>query len=567
MSTPAFDIDEIPFSYAGSWLNLSRVVGLHRRADDIHLVSHVTGLHPVLSLVPMKDGEPAATRVSADPAVLQWTGDDGSTVEAVFASADTVRLRGRGLDMAISDPALELTPFTGSYFYEDPMDGAFVLTSYETGRRYRLQVLAGRAEAVGAGRLGAGERSLTVSGERWELAITEFEAAPPAPVDEVFDAIAERVQDEFDHYVDAIAGWRDERTPAAALAAYVMWSATVEPAGFITRRTVLMSKHWMDKVWSWDHCFNAIALAVGGAADGLEQFLAPFDHQDARGGLPDSITHSEVLYNFVKPPIHGWALQRLREAAPDALGREELVLVYRSLRRWTNFWLHARTAPGRALPHYQHGNDSGWDNATMFDLDRVVEAPDLAAFLVVQLTTLAELSAELGYNDHERWQASAQRIRDALTDELHDEGGFFARGALTGTRSKDGSLLPALTVLAAEHLPPHLNDELAARIRAHLTEWGPATQLVQSEEYEPDGYWRGPIWAPSTVLVEDGLRRAGHTDLADDVRSRFLRLCERSGFAENFDAVTGEGLRDRAYTWTASAYLMLARSLVLERER
>jgi hypothetical protein len=36
-------------------------------------------------------------------------------------------------------------------------------------------------------------------------------------------------------------------------------------------------------------------------------------------------------------------------------------------------------------------------------------------------------------------------------------------------------------------------------------------------------------------------------------------LCERSGFAENFDALTGDGLRDRAYTWTASCYLTFAR--------
>jgi hypothetical protein len=36
-------------------------------------------------------------------------------------------------------------------------------------------------------------------------------------------------------------------------------------------------------------------------------------------------------------------------------------------------------------------------------------------------------------------------------------------------------------------------------------------------------------------------------------------LCETSGFAENFDALTGAGLRDRAYTWTASVYLLLAR--------
>jgi hypothetical protein len=44
--------------------------------------------------------------------------------------------------------------------------------------------------------------------------------------------------------------------------------------------------------------------------------------------------------------------------------------------------------------------------------------------------------------------------------------------------------------------------------------------------------------------------------------SRFRRLCETSGFAENFDALTGEGLRDRAYTWTASTYLALAADAV-----
>ncbi|HOW00152.1 MAG TPA: glycogen debranching protein, partial [Rhodoglobus sp.] len=74
----------------------------------------------------------------------------------------------------------------------------------------------------------------------------------------------------------------------------------------------------------------------------------------------------------------------------------------------------------------------------------------------------------------------------------------------------------------------------------------------------PDGYWRGPIWAPSTVLIESGLRASGFVELADTVSERFRVLCEKSGFAENFDAVTGAGLRDRAYSWTASSYLLLA---------
>ena len=99
---------------------------------------------------------------------------------------------------------------------------------------------------------------------------------------------------------------------------------------------------------------------------------------------------------------------------------------------------------------------------------------------------------------------------------------------------------------------------MAERVKEHLTEWGLATEPVSSPLYESDGYWRGPIWAPSTAIIEDGLRSSGFHELADTVSDRFRRLCERSGFAENFDARTGAGLRDRAYTWTASVYLSLA---------
>ena len=82
-----------------------------------------------------------------------------------------------------------------------------------------------------------------------------------------------------------------------------------------------------------------------------DQFLPPFDHQDESGALPDSVTHSEVLYNFVKPPIHGWALRQLRRRLPQPGRRARLAEVYGGWQRWTAFWLDHRRAPGqRAAP-------------------------------------------------------------------------------------------------------------------------------------------------------------------------------------------------------------------------
>jgi hypothetical protein len=41
-----------------------------------------------------------------------------------------------------------------------------------------------------------------------------------------------------------------------------------------------------------------------------------------------------------------------------------------------------------------------------------------------------------------------------------------------------------------------------------------------------------------------------------------LARAGRGGLAENFDALTGAPLRDKAYTWTASVFLMLANDLL-----
>ncbi|ONI91870.1 glycogen debranching protein [Saccharothrix sp. ALI-22-I] len=557
----SFPITEVPFSCAGSWLDVSPVVAENRVEQDLHLVSHHTGMHAVLALVPLLAGTRAAVAVAATPSVLTWTHDAGR-VALAFETPDTIRITGTTLALSLTAAHAVLTPFSGTYFYRDPVTDSYVFTSYETGRRYRVTVLAGTVEAIGDQALGTHERGVVVSAEAgdWEVVVETYRTSrAPFRSEKRFDEVVRDRAGQFDAFLDAIAPWRDESTPAAALAAYLLWSATVDPEGFVRRPAVLMSKHWMDKVWSWDHCFNALALAGGEPELAWDQFLAPFDHQDESGALPDSVTHSEVLHNFVKPPIHGWALGQLRRRLNRPLDRSQLEIAYRRLDAWTGFWLDHRRAPGHSLAHYQHGNDSGWDNATTFDGGGLVESADLAAFLVLQMRQLAALADELGQGDDARkWEARAADMLVALLDELWDGDRFTSRDPITGAHRTTDSLLELMAVILGEHLPEEHRRRLGARVERHLAHSGLATEPTDSPHYESDGYWRGPVWAPSTVLIEDGLRRGGFTELADLVGTRFRAVCEKSGFAENFDAKTGGGLRDRAYTWTASAYLLLA---------
>ncbi|MDQ1050909.1 amylo-alpha-1,6-glucosidase [Streptomyces sp. V4I2] len=564
-SGPAFSVHDIPFSTHGSWFDISPVVAEKTYAEDLHLVSHQNGMHAVLRLMPLDGatGERAETHVEATPGLLSWIGATGRA-DLAYESPDTVRLRGTGLPLRVAAAAPTLTPFSGTYFFHDAAAGAHVFTSYETGRRYRVTVLSGTVtDTFGSQALGSADRGLTVAADAdgpWEIAIEELDTArPPYVSAAAFGKIVEAARNSFADFVDTVAPWRSSATPAAELAAYVIWSATVRPAGLVTRPAVLMSKHWMDKVWSWDHCFNALALAPGCPELAWDQYHLPFDHQDESGALPDSVTHSEVLHNFVKPPIHGWAFGHLRRRLSTPLGQAELAETYDRLERWTDFWLTTRRAPGAALPHYQHGNDSGWDNATTFDPERVVVTADLAAFLVLQLHQLAQLASELGWPEKaRRWTRTAAATQAAMLDQLWTGERFVARGVGSGDTWSSASLLDLMPIVLGEHLPDEVSGVLAGRLEAHLTAYGLATELPTSPHYRSDGYWRGPIWAPATVLVEDGLRRAGHHRLADEVSARFRALCETYGFAENFDALTGTGLRDRAYTWTAGSYLLLA---------
>ncbi|UOX90722.1 glycogen debranching protein [Amycolatopsis sp. FBCC-B4732] len=554
--TAEFSVGEIPFSRAGAWFGLSPVLSATRRADDVHVVSHRHGLHPVLALVPERDGHRAATDVSADPAVLTWR-SSGGRITAAFPDAGSLRIAGTGLGMSIIAAEPALTPFTGPYFFADP-SGAAVFTFYETGNRLRLTLLSGHWTHVGEQELGTARRGVTVGadGGPWEVALEEISTgATPYVSTEDFPRAAAAARGDFTGFADAVAPWRDHSTPAAELACYVLWSATVAPAGFLARPAVLMSKHWMNKVWSWDHCFTALALAPGAPELAWNQYQLPFDHQDGLGALPDSVTHAEVLRNFVKPPIHGWALAHLRGRLPGGLPDPELA--YRQLAAWTSFWLDHRRAPGQRLPYYEHGNDSGWDNATVFAGERLVVTADLAAFLVLQLKELAALARVVGDTTTD-WARRADTLLAALLAELWDGSFFGSRTVRTGTSQRGSSLLDLMPIVLGEHLPRDVFERLCVRVAEHLTPVGLATELPSSPHYEPDGYWRGPVWAPVTVLVEDGLRRGGATDLADEVSSRFRRTCEQHGFAENFDALTGAGLRDHAYTWTAGAYLLLS---------
>ncbi|MBD3321323.1 MAG: hypothetical protein GF350_09540 [Chitinivibrionales bacterium] len=192
--------------------------------------------------------------------------------------------------------------------------------------------------------------------------------------------------------------------------------------------------------------------------------------------------------------------------------------------------------------------------------------PDLAAFLIVQMETLGELAGTLGKDSEGRtWRDKSARMLKALIHELWREDTFIARRTHDSKEVACQSLLPCVPILLGERLPEGIRSTLRCRIGTFLTNYGLATEHPDSPAYTPDGYWREPIWAPSTYIILCGLRACGYENTANTLAERFCTLCRASGFAENFNALTGESLRDPAYSWTSSVFLLCAQMLNKEK--
>jgi len=556
-----YDIADVPFSTFGSYMSVAVLTGKRAPGEQAGLYarSHHNGAHPLFRIAAARDGGEVVAEIDAAPTLVSLS-DAGGGIDLCFDGPGTLRMRGRGLGAV-------LEPVKGSVSYATT-DRLMTINVRAATRRFQVECLSGSLALRGGWQAG-GRREptrLEVSPDdagQWEIAIDEF-TSTWTPRDRTdFETCAAAVAGQFADFLAAMPPATAELAQPRELAAYVDWSAVVAPLGLLARPAMLMSKNWMCNVWSWDHCFNAQALTPGRAELAWDQMLVVADHQDQFGCLPDSVNDVDKHYNFSKPPIHGWTVGEMLRRSPEPPPGDVLNAMYDSISRQVKWWLTYRRYEGDVLPYYLHGNDSGWDNGTLFDKGVPLIAPDLAAFLVISCDELANMADMTGRADEAGpWRQQADELMAALMEQLWQGDRFVALATRARTPVVCESLIPCMPILLGKRLPQPVIDAIVASLRRLLTEWGLATEHPQSPAYAENGYWRGPIWAPSTYLAVCGLERCGEHELAREIAQRFCRLCAKSGFAENFDALRGLPLCDRAYTWTASVFLLLAEKLL-----
>ena len=561
-----FDISKIPFSRYGSYMALASLPANwqgHGNAPGLYLKNVSDSANsPLVAKIDLSDIDFSCELKGGS--LTAFAND--STYDFCYPDPHTLLVCGSAGSHMTLDFMTENGPY--DYIYERKIDGksCYVANCYKNNTSFVIWAQYGDIALEQRWREQSSEFSrLKISGERgFLLIIKEIPTEWDGIVCEYdFDDCREAVADEFNDFLSgypAISQYDD----LTVLGAYINWSAYVSPRGFLKRPAMLMSKNHMTNVWSWDHCFNALALSCKNPEAAWEQYMLVFDFQDESGRLPDSVNDSKIIWNYVKPPIHGWALMKMLENGMQPT-REQLAEAYAKLSKHTHWWLNYLDFDGDGLPEYAHGNDSGWDNSTVFAAVPPVCSPDLQAFLILQIDALSELATRLKMpDDAEMWKHKSEDMLNLFFDKCFKNGLPIAFRSGSYEVIENKSLLPYLCLVLGEKLPEEYRRKIIESLKSggFIIEHGFATESLDSPAYRGDGYWRGPIWAPSTVILCDGLKRCGEVGLARSAAEKFLKMCQKSGFAENFNAKSGEGLRDRAYTWTSSGAFILAQEFL-----
>jgi hypothetical protein len=563
----SIDITRIPFSRYGAYVSVTAKEG--KSALTVHNVRKRFQEGPAFEVLPLRDGRAVDCKISASPSAVVCTAPEGK-LRIYIRDDETLVFDSENLDLyfrslvgySYGSEAGEgkfrviLAGSKDYAFFSVPrgsagMCGPYTVEHIHEWNGYPVNKKADLLVSCNDGKALAALKISMVEAEEIQ--------GPVLP-----DQETEIIQKEWESFLSKmpVTTGSDEEKEFARLTWYNLWSSFVRARDVYHYDTMLMSKKTMSSVWSWDHCFNALAMAGVGSREALEQFLAPFVLQAPNGALPDMWNpNAEIVWGVTKPPIHGWCFGKLMDKFEYP--EETLKEVYKYLEKWTGWWFSFRDEDHDGIPSYPQGCDSGWDNSTVFDNGYFVESPDLSAFLVLQMNTLARIAEKLeDAANVSRWKEKAGELLSGMLAHFWKGDQFVpVLSHSHAFRPDPSSLLSHIPVALGNLLDKDKLDSIAGIIeKRFLTEHGLATEAPDSPRYESDGYWRGPIWAPSTYLIVDGLRRGGHARLAEIIARRYLNMsCYiAKGNYENFDALTGMGLRAPGYTWSASVYMLLS---------
>lgn len=316
-----------------------------------------------------------------------------------------------------------------------------------------------------------------------------------------------------------------------------------------------------------------------------------------------------------KPPLAAWAVWNVYKETNDI---EFLKEMYPKLVDYHNWWYTNRDHDKNGIAEYggmvhpaNNSEDeiilaaaweSGMDNATRFDKEGFgsddagvhvfenkdnngntvgysinQESVDLNSYLYAEKGFLKSIADILGKTeDSQKYEVEAKNVGEYIRNNMFDkETGFFydlqinedgSEKKLLVNRGKGTEGWMPLWAKVATQDEAELVKENMMDPNKFNTYMPLPTASKDNPKFNPNKYWRGPVWMDQALYGIESLQNYGFKDEAETLTKKLFDNAEGligdGPIRENYNPETGQGLHTKNFSWSASAYYLLYKNVL-----
>jgi hypothetical protein len=348
---------------------------------------------------------------------------------------------------------------------------------------------------------------------------------------------------------------------------YTLWSYLIDPTMTIDHTMILMIGTAIAS--QWQMCQNAVALQEH-MEIAMDLLLGPLDRVSSVGQFADLYDDGSVVTQFIKPPMHGWAIKQIMKNHDllKEVPRDKLEQLYEAVARWGDWFLTYRDEDGDGIPAIEHGDETGFDDCTLFLDHMQVATPDIPAYLVLLFEAVGDLAKLLGKPKDvaDAWYKKSTDMLDNLVTKMWDGERFTALVPYTHERLVSGSFVHFMPIILGDRLPKNIVDKIADDLSKEgefLCDYGIASERIGSDYFEPSGksIGRGNIVPPGMIYICTGLFDSSRKDVGKLIAERYCTALKAQNYPFLINPIKGNEMGYHGGSWPACAYTIIARLL------
>ena len=408
---------------------------------------------------------------------------------------------------------------------------------------------------------------------RFTLAMEEFtHAAYPR---ESYPTYAEAKADmraDWEGFFAAMPKFAEPLEKGRVMAEYTLWSLLLDPTPFLGHTMIVMIGNEIAS--QWQVCQNAVALEPH-LDISMDIMMSPLDRVSPYGQFCDLYNDVSCVTQMIKPPVHGWSLKEImkRRDLKKELTKEQLTEIYEAVGKWGKWFLLCRDEDGDGLPAYEHGDETGFDDSTLFIDHMQMAAPDLSAYLVLLYEAMGDVAKLLDKPEEaEEWYAMSKTLLGKMLELMWDGEHFCGVVPWTGEKVFSKSLIHYIPVVLGDRLPKDILDKLADDLLvegAFLTDCGLTTERLDSDWFSASGYsiCRGNIVPPGMLFICAGLLESKRRDAGRIITERYCKALSDFGMPFVINPLRSGPAGMSGGSWPACVYTILGRMLTEDMEK